>query len=78
MRAIIGVAVLLLVLAWGGWVQFSSPDGDPTMRVDADKARQDTAVMVEKSKRALDETAAKVDARLDDARLDTEPLETEQ
>ncbi|QDV41788.1 hypothetical protein Enr13x_16310 [Stieleria neptunia] len=73
MRAIIGVAVLLLVLAWVGWVQFSSPDGDPTMRVDADKVRQDSAVMVEKSKQVLDETAEKVDAS-----LDTEPLETEQ
>ncbi len=80
MRAIIGIGILLLVLAWVGWVQFSSPDGDPTIRVDADKVRQDTSVIVEKSKQVLDETAEKVDASLDTEphEPDTDPLDAEQ
>ncbi|MDV6034857.1 MAG: hypothetical protein F9B45_33155 [Phycisphaera sp. RhM] len=80
MRAIVGIAILLLVLAWVGWVQFSSPEGDPTMRVDTDRVRQDTAVIVEKSKQVIDETAEKVDASLDTEPHDddTESLETEQ
>ena len=79
MRAIIGIAILLLVLAWVGWVQFSSPDGDPTIRVDAEKVRQDTSVIVEKSKQVLDDAAEKVgDASEEvDASPDLEPLEKE-
>ncbi|QEG00640.1 hypothetical protein Mal15_47110 [Stieleria maiorica] len=68
MRAVIGIAVLMLVLAWVGWVQFSSPDGDPTIRVDSDKVRQDTAEIVEKSKQVVDRAAESVDEN-----LETEP-----
>ena len=57
MRAILLIVVILVVLALVGWVSFSTPDGDPTLRIDADKVKQDTAVIVEKSKQALDNVA---------------------
>lgn len=65
MRAVVIIAVLLVVFGLVGWVQFSTPDGDPTMRVDSDKVRQDTSVIVEKSKQAIDSAAEKIDASID-------------
>ena len=47
MRAVI--VMLLLILGLFGWVQFHSSDGDPTIRVDIDKVKQDTNQIVEKS-----------------------------
>ena len=61
MRAILVIVVILVVLALVGWVSFSTPDGDPTLRIDADKVKQDTAVIVEKSKQAIDNVANKID-----------------
>ncbi|WP_182868177.1 hypothetical protein [Stieleria mannarensis] len=74
MRAVIGIVVLLLVLAWVGWVQFSSPDGDPTLRVDSDKVRQDTAEIVEKSKHVVERAAEEIDENLEsEPEFETEP-----
>ena len=53
MRAILVIVVVVLVLAWVGWVQFSTPDGDPTLRINADKVKSDSAAIVEKSGEAL-------------------------
>lgn len=65
MRALIVIAVLVALLVWAGWLQFSSPNGDPTLRVDTDKVRHDTSNMVEKSKEAVDSAAQKIDASID-------------
>ena len=61
MRTILFVAVLLFALGWIGWVKFSSPEGDPTIRVDSDKVKQDTAVIIEKSKDAFDDASNNID-----------------
>ncbi len=71
MRAIIAIAIVLLILGFIGWIQFSSPDGDPTIRVDSDKVKQDTSAFVEKSKRAVDNAAEKIDASIDRTALDS-------
>ena len=60
MRVILLIVVLLLIGAGVGWLSFSSPDGDPTLRVNSEKVKQDTAVIVEKSKQALDNLNNKV------------------
>lgn len=65
MRAVIIVLVIVLILAAVGWLQFSSPNGDPTLRVDTDKVKQDTTGIVEQSKQAIDRTAEAVDASID-------------
>lgn len=70
MRAIIAIAVVLLVLGLVGWIQFSSPNGDPTVRVDSDKVRRDTSMIVEKSKQAVDSAAEQIDASIDRNPLD--------
>jgi len=54
MRALIIIILLLLVLGFVGWLQFSNPDGDPTIRVNTEKVKQDTTTIIEKSKNALD------------------------
>ncbi len=69
-RAVIVIVLLLLVLGLFGWIQFQSPDGDPTIRVDADKVQQDTSEIVEKSKQVIDSAAEKIDAS-----IDREPIE---
>ena len=61
MRAILVIVVLALVLGWVGWLKFSSPDGDPTIRIDADKVKADTGMLVEKSKQAIDSAEKKID-----------------
>ncbi|MCC7335044.1 MAG: hypothetical protein IT422_08105 [Pirellulaceae bacterium] len=65
MRALIVIVILLLILAAVGWLKFSSPNGDPTLRVDTEKVRQDTSTIVEKSKQAVDHAAEKIDASID-------------
>ena len=61
MRALLIIVVLVVVLALVGWIRFSSPEGDPTIRVDSDKVKADTAVIVEKTKQAIDNTANKIE-----------------
>lgn len=77
MRAIIVIAVIVLVLGLVGWLRFSSPDGDPTIRVDTEKVRQDTSAIVEKSKEAVDGAARSIDRAAEnvDASVDREPIE---
>ena len=65
MRAVILIAVIVLILGLLGWLQFSSPDGDPTIRVDTDRIKQDTSEIVEKTKDVVDEITGKVDASVD-------------
>ena len=65
MRALAVIAVIVLLLSIVGWLKFSSPDGNPTIRVDRNKIEHDTAVMVDESKEALDQAAQKVDASID-------------
>ena len=61
MRAILVIVVLVLVLAWVGWLSLSTPDGNPTLQVNTDKVKADSAVIVEKSKQAIDNVANKID-----------------
>ncbi len=65
MRVLVVIAVLVLIFAWAGWLKFGSPSGDPTVRVDTEKVRQDTSAIVEKSKEAVDHAAEKIDASID-------------
>ncbi len=65
MRAVIVIAVIVLILGLVGWLQFSSADGDPTIRVDTDRIKQDTSEIVEKTKDVVDGITEKVDASID-------------
>ena len=67
MRAILVIVVLVLVLAGVGWLSFSSPDGDPTIRINSEKVKSDSAVIVEKSKEALSNVAERIDERAEPA-----------
>jgi len=55
MRVLIIVIVLVVVFSVVGWLQFSSPNGDPTIRVDTGKIEQDTSAIVDKAKEAVSE-----------------------
>jgi hypothetical protein len=65
MRAVIVIVVIVLVLGLVGWLQFSSPNGGPTIRVDTDKIKQDTSQIVEKAKDVVEETAENLDTSID-------------
>lgn len=65
MRALIVILLLVVVLGLVGWVQFSSPDGDPTIRVDTDKVKRDTAEVVDKSKQVFDDVTQEVDEAME-------------
>lgn len=54
MRAILVIAVILLILGLVGWLRIGSSDGDPTIRVDTEKVKQDTSEIVEKTKQLVD------------------------
>ncbi|MCA9136955.1 MAG: hypothetical protein KDB00_09350 [Planctomycetales bacterium] len=77
MRAMIAIAVVLLILGLIGWIQFSSPGGDPTIRVDSQKVKQDTSVLVEKSKQAVESAAEKVESATEkvDASIARRPID---
>ncbi len=75
MRVFIVIVLLLLILGLVGWIQFSSPDGNPTIRVDTGKVKEDTAVIVEKSKQAVDHAAETIDASNDPDPVDQTPIE---
>ncbi|MCO8123200.1 hypothetical protein NHH03_15740 [Stieleria sp. TO1_6] len=72
MRAIIVIAVIVLVLGLVGWLRFSSPDGDPTIRIDTDKVNDDTTAIVERSKEAVESIGAKVEESIDHKPAETE------
>jgi hypothetical protein len=65
MRIVIVVLVVVLILGLVGWLRFSSPDGDPTIRVDTEKVKQDTSEIVEKSKQVIDGAAENIDESID-------------
>ncbi len=54
MRAIVVVVVLLFILVLVGWLRLSSQDGNPSIQLETDKVKEDTATIVEKSKQAID------------------------
>ncbi len=64
MRALIVIVLLVLVLGLIGWLQFSSPDGNPTIRVDSDKVNADTSEAIEQAKEAVDSAAQKIDSSI--------------
>ena len=61
MRAILVIVVLFVVLALVGWIRFGSASGDPTITIDSEKVKSDTAEVVEKTKQAFDNVANEVD-----------------
>ncbi|WP_283434617.1 hypothetical protein [Neorhodopirellula lusitana] len=65
MRVLIVVVVILVILGLVGWLRFSSPDGNPTIRVDTQKVKQDTSELMENSKQAVDIAAEKIDQSID-------------
>ncbi len=65
MRALIVIVVILLILGLVGWLRFSLPDGNPTIRVDTQKVKQDTSELMENSKQAVDIAAEKIDQSID-------------
>jgi len=66
MRAIIVIIFLVLILAAVGWLRFSSPNGNPSVEIDAAKVRQDTSEVIESSKRAVGAAADDIDSRLNE------------
>ena len=54
MRALIIIILLVAVLVFAGWITLTNPDGDPTIRVNSDKVKQDTSTILDKSKQAID------------------------
>lgn len=53
-RALIIIVALVIIMGLVGWLQFSSTDGDPTIRVNTEKVKQDSSRILEQSKKALE------------------------
>ncbi|TWT66730.1 hypothetical protein Pla123a_46180 [Posidoniimonas polymericola] len=52
MRAIVGIALLVLVLALIGWISFDSSDERPGVNLETDKIEQDVDALSESVKQA--------------------------
>lgn len=80
MRVLIAVVVIIAVLAFVGWIKFSSPDGDPTLRIDTNKVKQDTSAIVDKSKEITHRAVDQVDGANNDvdATFNRGPLEPQR
>ena len=55
MRALLVIVVVVLALVLIGWLQVSSPEGDPTIRVDTEQVEQDTESMINASEEMAEE-----------------------
>lgn len=65
MRVIVVAALVIVALLFFGWLQFRTPDGKPTIQVDTDKIKADTATVVEKAKGAAEAIDRRVDIDVD-------------
>ncbi len=65
MRAIVVAALVIIALLFFGWLQFRTPDGKPTIQVDTDKIKADTATVVDKAKGAVEAIDRRVDIDVD-------------
>ena len=54
MRTILVIVLVVLVLAWVGWVNLSNPDGDPTLQINSEKVKADSAEIIDKSEQAIE------------------------
>lgn len=80
MRVLIAVIVVVAVMGFVGWIKFSSPDGDPTLRIDTNKMKRDTSAIVDKSKELTNQAVDQVDRASEDvdATFDPGPLEPQR
>jgi len=60
MRALLVIVVVVLALVLIGWLQLSSPDGDPSIRLDTEQVEKDTESMVDASKEIAEEAESTV------------------
>jgi hypothetical protein len=65
MRAVVVVIVIAIVLVLVGWLQFGIFDGDPTIRMNTDKVKQDTSAIVDETRNAAEEIDRRVDVDVD-------------
>ena len=55
MRFILTIILLLVVLSIFGWISLSSPDGNPTLRVNTERVKADTSRIIDRSRDAFDD-----------------------
>lgn len=60
MRGVIVVVVVVLVLALLGWLRFSSPSGDPAVRIDTAEIQEDTGEIAEQGRAAINRMHAEI------------------
>jgi uncharacterized membrane protein len=65
MKAIIMVVLLIIVLVLVGWIYVGSDGGNPSVNFDTQKAKKDTAKVVEVSKELIAEGKELVDETAD-------------
>ncbi len=80
MRALVAIIVIFIILGFAGWITFSTPNGEPTLRVDTNKVKEDTSAIVEKSKELthqavdqVEDATDGVDETYDRGTITTEP-----
>ena len=77
MRAIIFLAVVVLIMVLVGWISFSSQPGRSTINVETQKIEQDTEKIVESGKNLIREAGDAVDGAVEtDEERAVEPVET--
>ncbi|KAA5545866.1 DUF3810 domain-containing protein [Roseiconus nitratireducens] len=63
MRGLIITVLIVALLFFAGWLQYSTTDGDPTIRVDTEEVKEDTAKMVEKANQLAGKVGESIDAK---------------
>jgi hypothetical protein len=74
MRAIIFVAVVVLIMVLVGWITFSSQPERSTINVETQKIEQDTEKMVESGKNLVREAGDAVDEAVETERATQPPV----
>lgn len=66
MKALLIVAIVLVLLFVAGWLTFSNRDGAASINVETDRIKEDTSEMVEGGKRVFEKADEKVDVKVND------------
>jgi hypothetical protein len=68
MRALLIAIVIIVLMVFFGWLTFSSMGGKPTVSLNTEQVREDTAEAADATKRTADKAAVKTREAVDELR----------
>lgn len=77
MRALVIIIAILGIMLLVGWLQYDAVDGNPSLQLNSDKVKQDTATAVEKGKDVIDNVDREIREELNEEEYEVDGREVE-